>query len=198
MRRVRIVLLAFLVCHLQACSLFSPIPTQEENVYEIHINTQAKPAHQLKGKVYLSPIKAYPGLNTSRMRYQIKPYQVDYFSKNRWVAPPTVMLQPLVYANLQSLFQQAASYDDDSANYQLNLTVREFEQDFRCYVNGEFTVSIQAEWLDKKTGTRLGDHRFNYTQTSCPASPYGGVLAANALCERFLQDLDNWLRAETK
>lgn len=192
-RFLAVLLIIFSALSLTQCSLFSPVPSQDETLYEINVPTCARDAHKIPAKIYLAPMQVYPGLNTSRMRYTVKDHQVDYFTKNRWVAPPNSMLQALLLANLQSLYRQATLLDDGSEDYRLNTTLSEFEQVFYCGCS-EFHFAMRVELLDQENQRVIFNRTFRYIEPANPAAPYGGVMAANRATERFLHDLDKVLR----
>ncbi|MBI5447969.1 MAG: membrane integrity-associated transporter subunit PqiC [Gammaproteobacteria bacterium] len=189
MRSLGIILLCCLLTH---CSIFSPVPHQQGNIYELSL--PSPPCQDRRHQfIYVAPMQTYPGLNTSGMRYSIKPYEINYFSKNRWVASPTDMLQPLLVTHLQQVFTDASTLQLPNTRLTLKTTLEEFEQVF-LGSKSEFHLTMHVEIVQEKTGKTLTSTTLCLVEPVATATPYGGVIAANKTVDSLFNKIDYLIR----
>ena len=87
------------------------------------------------------------------MAYTVRPYQIAYFSRNRWAETPAQMLQPLIVQTLQDTHYFHAvvtapfigKYD-----YSLNTQILELKQDY-TYKPAKLKLILRAQLSNTAT-----------------------------------------------
>src|SRR3989338_8364999 len=176
------------------CSLFSPMPYIDQTIYELSVPCARTPETKTKKSIYLAPMEVYPGIASSDMKYLIKPYQANYFSKNDWVSPPATQLHYLLMTDLQRMFSYVSDTRIENVDVILKTTLIKFEQVFdprskKSY----FQVCLFAEVINPKIQRVIQSKTFEITETAPTADPYGGVLAANKAVEQLLNGIERLL-----
>jgi cholesterol transport system auxiliary component len=146
------------------------------------------------GNLLVARPTAAPGYATSQMLYRRRPYELEAFAYNEWVAPPSQMLEPLIRRATQStgLFKAVLSPGNraDGQLYLESVSVRLLQ----VFAQGEGSyarVSLQARLYD---GNRLlGEHRFEAAEPAAAATPAAGVDAANRAAADLLSELARWV-----
>lgn len=178
------------------CSVFSPVPYQPATTYELSIPVcTCTSSKKINKSIYVAPIQTYPGLGTSAMRYTTKPYEIHYYSKNRWIAPPAAMLQPLLVTHLQQRFTEASMQQTANTNIVLQTTLEQFEQVFRGDTFSEFRLAMRVDITQALTGNVIRSKTICIAQPVTVATPYGGVIAANKSVEALFCEIDKLLRS---
>lgn len=185
----------FILSMLTACSLLSPVKTEQSKEYLITATSYPlvkKSNQQVTIQVLLPDAH---GINdNTQMAYSIAPYQVSYFSKNQWADSPAQMLQPLIVQALQNThyFKSVGTSNTVGRfDYILNTELLQFHQVFfaRCSV---FRMTIRAQIVNEENRRVVATHQF-FAEVPAPMySPYGGVIAANRATARLLTELANW------
>ena len=115
---------------------------------------------------------ARAGYDTPDMAYTTKPHEIRYFSRNRWIAPPAKMLQPILSDALSKRFDQVVDAPA-AAGLRLDSEIVLFRQ--------EFSGGSSRFHLVVKARLGRGDNRtFDVSEPCASNDPYGGVLAANS------------------
>lgn len=180
-----------------ACDMLKPLPHQADNVY-----TLSPPAvNQFNGgntQVVAKPItllvnvpKTHPTYQNHGMIYRQHAYQVEAYSRHRWVSSPVKMLQPLIVQRLSSMPQfhaVVASPFAGRSDYRLDTEIIDFSQ-VTDKAPGYFQVTIAAQIVDAKTSRVISSRRFSYQQPTTSLDPRAGVIAANQAMARILEDL---------
>lgn len=180
---------------LSACSILSPVPNSAPTEYVIDSVPQVvkkKPAHH--ATIYISQPEATTVFNTTLMAYKVKPHEVSYFSKNRWVATPAQMLQPLIVQTLQKTHHfRAIGSGGAPGNYTyiLNTQILDFQQEFFTHAS-LMTVTIRAQLVKVATNQIVATKEFSVQERAPQNTPYGGVIAANRATAKILAELARW------
>jgi cholesterol transport system auxiliary component len=138
---------------------------------------------------------AAAGFATQKMAYIAQPYQLQYFTKNQWVAGPANMLQPLLVQSLQNTNQFKAVVGSPFAgktDLRLDTTVVALQQNFITQPNQEELI-IDANVVSTSDQRLLAGKRFTITVPVSQRSPYGGVQAANQAISLFLPQLNTFV-----
>ena len=182
----------FSVSLLSGCSLFSPV--KYEPVKQYVLNTAAHPVIKKSRRnisLLVTPVQADPIYNTVEMAYTNCPYQIAYFSVNRWATTPSQMLQPLIVQTLQNTHSFRSvnttpvigEYD-----YALNTHLLELRQVFHCNMS-EIHLVVRAQLINSSSNRVVATKQFTIIERTPQNTPYGGVIAANRAVERMLNQL---------
>jgi len=178
---------------LSGCSLFSPV--KYEPVKQYVLNTPAHPALKKSRRnvsLLVTPVQSDPIYNTTEIAYTNCPYQVAYFSVNRWATTPSQMLQPLIVQTLQNshAFRSInttpviGQYD-----YALNVHLLELRQVFYNCKASEVHLVVRAQLISSSSNRVVATKQFTVIEKAPQNTPYSGVVAANRAVERMLNQL---------
>jgi cholesterol transport system auxiliary component len=188
-------LLSVITILCSACSLFSPVQSEAASEYVVNSvpDSVSKKRHG-RYTLFVPQPESSPMLNSTAMVYVIKPYQMNYFSKNRWAVPPSQMLQPLIVETLQKTnYFRAVGGAGAVGNYNfiLNTQIIEFQQEF--FKNSSvMSVRLRAQIIKTSTNQIVASKEFNVVELAPQYSPYGGVIAANRATSKMLSQLAKW------
>lgn len=175
---------------LTQCSLFSPAPYSATNTYELTPACGPMTGCKVDKVIYVMPMQSYPGLKTANMRYTLQKHEVNYFSKNKWVAAPASMLQVLMVNHLQQRFSRVTTLQSDKTDIILKTTLLKFQQEF-CGAQSQFHLCMKVEAINAKTHKVISLHNIDMIVPAPTANPYGGVIAANKATTIALQHINN-------
>lgn len=181
---------------LSGCSLLGPVKTPPMNNYMLTANSSMPNNHTHGGQVLLvTTPSAAPGYQTADMIYTLQPYQLNSFSKNRWVAPPTEMLLPLLQQNLQSsgCFRAVASPPfSGTANLVLDTQLLMLQQQFLPQ-GSRIRMAIQTTLTNSISQQVIAARRFEATVPVTEDNPYAGVVAANRATQNILSNINQFV-----
>ncbi|OGT60873.1 MAG: hypothetical protein A3E85_01015 [Gammaproteobacteria bacterium RIFCSPHIGHO2_12_FULL_45_12] len=185
-----ILLLSFLA--LNGCSLFSPIQTPDQSAYVISKTpvVRAKRQVQRHTLLVLSP-DTKSVFDTALMAYTVKPYEISFYSVNKWAERPQQMLLPLMVQTLQNTqgFRAviAPPYNGES-DFLLSTQILSLQQNL-MRSPGMLELVVRAELIKTSTSRVVATKQFTVHQPIFRRTPYGGVIAANQATARFLREL---------
>lgn len=138
---------------------------------------------------------AQPGYDTPRMAYVSRPHQIEYFSRNQWVATPGKMLLPILVGALSQRFATVVKAPADG-DMRLDSEIVMLRQEFSGH-SSRIHLAVRARMLDNRTGRVIATREFEQFE-DCPENdPYGGVLAANRAVARIAHDIAGFCAAAT-
>ena len=145
-------------------------------------------ASQLPLTLAVAEPAAQPGYDTSAMVYVTRPHQVEYFSKNQWIAPPGKMLLPILVETLSQRFKTVVNAPA-AGDFRLDSEIVMLRQEFSGNSSRiHLAVSAQITGEHGVVATR----EFEILE-DCPENdPYGGVLAANRAVARLAQEITDF------
>jgi cholesterol transport system auxiliary component len=173
---------------LPACVSLQP-PPETPNTYVLDAritSTTARPRSNVA--VAVSMPRARAGFDTAQMAYVRRPYELDYFAKNRWADTPSRMLAPLLTqalehgANLRAVVQAPSTA---SADVRLDVEIVRLFQDFSGQPS-RIRFSLRAQLVELASQRVLATREFDEVESAPREDPYGGVIAANRALERLL------------
>lgn len=177
---------------LSGCSLLSPVKTPHTDTYILNsIPTDVPHRATKRHALWIAPVTSEPLYNKTEMAYTIKPYQIAYFAKNKWVEPPAQMLQPLIAQTLQNTHSfNTVSALTVTTQHDLLLHVHlvELQQIFLAD-SSALHLELRAELFNTKTAHPIATKNISVTEPVFERSPYGGVVAANRATAKALQAL---------
>ena len=171
-----------------ACS-FQPVALPQENTYALTAASQQQFATKPTAITLLinTPI-ANSAYHNAKMAYAMQPYQIRYFSYNRWVASPTDMLQSVMaesFRNSNYFHAVVAAPFSGSTNIRLDTQLLDFTQYFHGN-SSEFHMALQMTLTDNTTDQILLSRSFQATVKAPSNNPQGGVIAANQATQQIL------------
>ncbi len=188
---LRIFSLMLIALTLSACSPFSPVVLPTINNYMLNQAATQKIAVRAQHKTVLVAIPtASPGFQSTQMIYQLKPYQLQAFSKNAWIAPPAQMLQPLIVQSLRNsgVFHAViAAPTVVSTNERLVVHLLQLQQNFIVRPS-RIEMAIQVDVINKNNKA-IASRRFTQTVLCKQDNPQAGVIAANLATQMILQQM---------
>ncbi len=185
---------------LSACSL-QPAVLPQENTYTLTTANQQKFTNKPTAKTLLINIPiANPAYHNAKKAYSMQPYQLRYYTYNRWVASPTDMLQSLMtesFRNSNYFHAVVTAPFAGSSTLRLDSQLLDFVQHF--YGNSsEFQMALQITLTDNATAKILLSQSFQAHVKAPSNNPQGGVIAANQATQQILNQAVNAVIAYLK
>jgi cholesterol transport system auxiliary component len=173
---------------LPACAALQP-PSETPSTYVLDAritSTTARPRSNVA--VAVSMPRARAGFDTAQMAYVRRPYELDYFAKNRWADTPPRMLAPLLAqalehgANLRAVVQAPSTA---AADVRLDVEIVRLLQDFSSQPS-RIRFSLRVQLVDLTLRRVVATREFDEVESAPSEDAYGGVIAANRALERLL------------
>ncbi len=189
----------FLLLLLTGCgNLFTPAPAPDMQSYEI--NEQPRIFSVKKNSdqtIYVAPIQASPGFDTYKMAYNKGRYQINYFTRNSWIASPTQMLYPLLINSLQQSnnFKGVSSFLTPDTTYKVYVYLEKFIQET---ITKPQVYIIVATVQIYKQGKIINTAHFNVRTVLPYPTPYGGAIAANHASSELISRITQFIIKSTK
>lgn len=185
---------------LAGCSFMSPVSVEPMKSYRLtQINPNTLHATPSNMTLLVSIPTTAPGYESSMMAYVEQPYQITYFTKNRWVSAPAGMLAPLLVQSLQNTGRFKAVIAAPYAGFsdvRLDVVVIDFYQDFTQKPSRE-RVTLLAQLVDLHTHRVIAKTRMAEVVLAASEDPYGGVVAANQAVAQALGQLAQFVVKNT-
>ncbi|MDA8381508.1 MAG: ABC-type transport auxiliary lipoprotein family protein [Betaproteobacteria bacterium] len=181
---------------LAACSPFQAQRTYRVTTYLLSAHFPAASRQTQRATVLVSEPQADAGFDTTNMAYTAHAYELDYFAKNEWIAPPAQMIAPLLVKALDATGRLRAVRlpTAAAANFRLDTRLERLEQDFTTRPSG-VRLAIRATLVNLHTGRLLANRTFDETVAASSATPYGGVAAANVAVQKALERIAAFVAA---
>lgn len=147
----------------------------------------------------VSTLRARPGFETAQIAYVQKPHELNYFVANRWVAAPARMLEPLLLDTLartggfRSVVPTAGAVPADLV---LDVELARLQHDFATRPS-QVQLTLQARLIDLRGKRVLATWQFSEAENAPSEDAYGGVIAANRLVARALEQLAGFCLSES-
>ena len=140
--------------------------------------------------IFVNTPQAVPEYQTSAMVYVNKRFESNTYVHNAWVSPPGDMLFTLLMQSLEHSrhFRVVAGGPYADTDYRLDTEIMAMYQDFTkkpC----RFHMIINAVLTDVHRHRVVASHTFDKTAVCASPTPYGGVIAANALAKAWTRDM---------
>ncbi len=181
---------------LTACSIFSPLKPDCIKEYRVDVIPYVVKSHPTYKTIAVSIPTANRMYQSKEMIYSIRPHEFNEFAKNRWVASPMQMLQPLIIQSLQNSHHYKAVAPLTGIgrfDFVLNTQLIDFYQEF-CGPGSVFKLTMRAQMINAATGKIIASKTFTVVQPAPFPNPYGGVIAANQAVAIMLSELSRWSR----
>ncbi len=197
-----LVLLALLAGTLTSClpSLGGDTPPLHLHLFGLDESTaqdHAPAAGGGPGVVLVSVPQARAGVDTPRMAYLRRPYEVQYYANNQWADTPAKMLAPLLVQALERTGTWRAVVQMPHTvrgEYRVDSELLAAQQEF--FQNPSlFRLTLRVQLVSLRDQRVLGTRGFEAIEHAPSENAYGAVLAANRALATLLDQVANWLSA---
>lgn len=181
-----------LLAMLAGCANLTPPETEEVTTYVLDAMPVANgqsPGHNIA--LTVSVPRARPGFESRRMAYVRQPYEVDYFTKSRWVDTPARMLRPLIAQALEKGGGFRAVVQNPSAvagELRLETELVRLQQEF-LEPQSRVRITLRAQLVDVAAGRIVATRELEETELAAGENAYAGVTAMNRALVRMLARL---------
>lgn len=134
---------------------------------------------------------ASSGYASSKMIYILIPFQLKSYVDNRWIAPPSELLLPLLADQIRATNYFRAvvtSPFSGSSNYQLNTQLLTLQQEF-LQPQSVVRLTMQATLINATTGNVIASRVFEAVVPANENTPYAGVLATNQAAKIVMKNI---------
>ena len=181
-KRLRLSLVFLISLMMSGCGLS---PVQQDPVAQYTLSQPKQTSSVIRSRsqktILVSMPVADPAYASSAMTYMRTPFRVQAFARNRWVAPPSALLAPIMANAMRGLQYFKAVIEppfSGRSDYNLQTQLHVFQQNFQQPVS-RFIVSIQASLVNNSTNQVVASKRFYQAVPAAGNDPFSGVLAAN-------------------
>ena len=129
--------------------------------------------------------------DTTEMAYTVKPYQVEYFSRNEWGERPPQMIHALLMKTLRGTGQfkeVLAPPQSGPHKYALRSELLVLQQDFTA-ATPMLRLAMRVQLVDGATQKVIASRELKADEPMREKSPYAGVVAANEATAKVLRDI---------
>lgn len=158
---------------------------------------RAEQARSIPLTLEVSPSRAAPGYDTARMAFVRQPHALEYFAKNRWADAPAKMLSPLLVRVLEQRTGFRAVAAENSmvkGDVRLDTEIILLQQEFTTSPSRLHLV-LRAQLVDQASRSILATQVFEVLENAPSDDPYGGVVAANRVLPRLLEQIADFSAA---
>lgn len=192
MRNSKNVLMSLLVLFCVACSPIKPVATEPMASYALNgVSTKKFTVMPLDKTILVSNTVASPGYQSVQMIYIEKPYHLEHFTLNRWVAPPSELLQSALVQSLRNTnhFHAVVTVPFSGvADYRLESQLLKFQQDF-IQIPSQIELIFETQLIDNETNKVIASKEFSDKEKTTSDDPYGGVIAANLATSKIMSQI---------
>jgi cholesterol transport system auxiliary component len=180
---------------LAGCTGLHAPQVESSHIYVLDARVPVKTV-KIKRDVVLavSMPRARPGYDTSRIAYMRQPNELDYFVVNRWADTPARMLEPLLVQALEQTHSFRAivrTPGEVSANIRLDTDLIRLQQNFETQPS-KVQLTLRVQLIDVTDKRVLAVKIFDETENAASDNAYGGVITANRLLQRVLEQLSDF------
>lgn len=182
---------------LGGCSVFMPVTIPQVQTYQIsvlHGESAECKRNPNAADIQITRMKADEPYDLTSMFYSKAEYQLSNYSRNEWVAAPSIMITKA----LQEKLLQSCHYSNvvsadfmTSARYRLNSQLIELKQNING-IAATMNLAILVQLVNNSTNQVVKSKTF-IEKVSVGANPYGYVIGTNQAVEEFLNDVVSWL-----
>ena len=188
---------AALAFALAGCTVLGLARTEAPILFTLEAASDGAPQRGAAAQAILvaAPV-ARPGYDGARMAYVTRAFEVQFFARHEWVAPPGQMLAPLLVEALErgGRFRAVQSPADVAPAFRLETEIIALQQEFTLQPS-QTRFALRAELVDVAERRVVAAEEFEAVEPAPSDGPYGGVVAANHAVARVLGDLAKWCEA---
>jgi cholesterol transport system auxiliary component len=170
---------------------------------QTHVLGGAVPAGVTSGTgpvLLVAPPGVRPGLDSTRMAYVERAYELGYFGRNQWADTPARMLSPLLVRSLEgsgSFRAVVASPSPALAGLRLETELLALQQEFLTRPSVG-RLALRAQLVDLPGRQVIATGVFEAAEPAPSDDPYGGVVALNRALERVLAELTEFVTRHSR
>ncbi|MCH9769938.1 MAG: ABC-type transport auxiliary lipoprotein family protein, partial [Gammaproteobacteria bacterium] len=199
LKSLRLTIILFIVALLSACSLGSPVtlPTVASYTVTNTAKTAFPRYNKTRYTVLMAEPIAAPGYQTSAMVYMQTPFRLKAFARHRWVAPPSLLLLPVLANQLRSRGYFATVVTPPftgNTDYRVDTRLQILRQEF-LRPQSQLRLVMQAFVIDNHNQKVIGSREFQNIINVTAKNPYAGVLATNRAASQLAKRMANFVVA---
>lgn len=178
-----------------------PAPKVEDpHVFMLDARPAIKSVQAWRDVVLLvSMPRASAGFDTNQMVYLRQPHEMNYFAVNRWADTPARMLAPLLTQTLEQTGSFRAVVQTAGvvpADLRLDTELVRLQQDFGTKPS-QVQLTLRAQLIDVAGKRVVAAKVFDDAENVGSDDAYGGVVAANRLVQRVLEQVADFCIRES-
>ncbi len=188
---------AVLACAVVGCTVLGLPRGEAPSLFTLGATSDsAPPAGAPTQAILVAPPVARSGHDSARMVYVTRAYEIRFFARHEWVAPPAQMLAPLLAEALErgGRFRAVQSTADVAPAFRLETEIVALQQEFTAQPS-QTRLVLRVQLIDMAERRVLAAEQLEAVETAPSDDPYGGVVAANRAAARVLADLATWCDA---
>ncbi len=181
-----------LIC--EGCTLVRPVRTESPKLFALEGTFETPPGRDSDPQpLAIATPRARPGLDSARIVYVSRTYEVSFFAKSQWVDTPARMLAPLLVQALGASrrFQPIRSGAGVAAALRLETEITALQQEFTVSPS-QVRFALRAQLVDVAEHRIVATRDLEAVEPSASDDAYGGVVAANQAVHRLLRELAAW------
>ena len=128
------------------------------------------------------------------------PHEIEYFARHRWVDSPARMLEPLlIRAATQSGLYRSVTEAGSGARADWRLDSKLLHLQQVCRLNpSELQLALRVSLVEISSARPIASRVLSVSEPITERTPYAGVEAANRAVARLLNELQQFLEAQTR
>jgi cholesterol transport system auxiliary component len=183
---------------LTGCGSILPKPPAQPALFVLDDTTatrgerpaKSSPAAAVSTLVVNDP-SAAAGYGTRQIAYVRTANQLEYFAYSQWVAPPALMLAPLLARAIERTGAFAAvvrAPTTVAGDFRVETELIRLQQDFSV-APSRVRLTLRAVLIDIATRRVIASREFDDAAVSASEDPAGGVVAANQVAQRVATEV---------
>lgn len=159
----------------------------------------SNPAQPVSTKTLLvTPPKAAPGFDSSRIAYTRQPLKLDYYRDSVWSDTPARMLQPVLVRALETTGVFPAVVTPPApgvVNLRLDVDIIRLQQEF-MHQPSQVRLTARVKVIDSQSGRVMATRVFDATAPAPSEDAEGAARGANAAVRTLLTELIPFVSAQ--
>lgn len=197
MRIFKGISLIFLSFLMLGCHLLAPVnlpPMQNYSLMDTGVISALQEPRSTK-IILVNLVIADPGFDSSKMIYEMTPYDLRSYADHQWVSTPSSMLTPLLANAIRARgYFKAVVLAPFSgiSDYYLDTRLVSLKQNFLQPVSQE-ELMLQETLINALTNQVIASKSFNITIPAPGNNAYAGVVAANHGVNILSSQIAGWV-----
>ena len=136
--------------------------------------------------------RASPGYDSTQIVYVLRPLEIEYFARSRWVDTPSSMLAPMMVRAIErsgAFHAVLGAPTAASAQLRLETELVRLQQEFFATRPSQAHLTLRATLVDAASRQVIARQEFDARVAAPTDDPYGGVVAAQGAPRRVLAQL---------
>jgi len=181
-----------------SCSLLPPSAVEARKEALTKLPAELPHGKTHPGTLLVLAPEAVPLYDTVQMAYQLRPYEIAYFSQTEWAQRPVLILQPLLVRMLQDgAYFRAVATPPFMGHYThaLRTEIVTLLQDFTAEPP-TLQLTLRFQLVAAAGGDPVATKEINVREPMREKSPYAGAVAANDATAKALRELAEFVQAQ--